>query len=137
MLKTIYWVLPLVILILSGCGGQSVVINAPPGDSFSLTIGQTASITGEDLKIRFMEVLGDSRCPEGVTCIWAGEANSLVEITYSEQVYEKVLTQPGLSGTSQTDFNEYRITFDLNPYPRAGEEIKDEDYRLILRVDKE
>src|SRR3990170_2044553 len=136
MRKHVLWILPILIVLLSCCGGQNFDIYAPLGESFSLAIGQTASITGEDLNIRFNEVIGDSRCPQGVTCIWAGEANSLIEITYSGHVYEKVLTQPGLTEPPQTGFGDYEITFNLQPYPQAGEEIKDKDYRLELQVDK-
>jgi hypothetical protein len=136
MRKYLLLALPLIMVILSGCAGQYSGLRASLGEKFSLAIGQSTSITGEDLKIRFVEVIGDSRCPQGVTCIWAGEASSLIEITYSGSKYQKVLTQPGLTEPPQTDFGVYEITFDLQPYPEAGKEIKDKDYRLELQIDK-
>jgi hypothetical protein len=136
MRKHLFWALPLIIAILSGCAGQANNINAALGGQFSLSIGQSATITEEGLKIKFIEVIGDSRCPQGVQCIWAGEANSLIEITYSGSTYRKVLTQPGASEPAQTSFSVYEISFDLQPYPKAGEEITDKDYRLKLQVDK-
>ena len=39
---------------------------------FSLGIGQTASVEGEKLFIKFKAVLEDSRCPINVVCVWAG-----------------------------------------------------------------
>jgi hypothetical protein len=105
-------------------------------ERFVLNPGQGASITGEDLALRFVEVIGDSRCPTGVTCIWAGEVSCLLEITRSGKTSEKVLTQPGQTEPPTTDFDDYRITFDVQPYPRAGEQIKPEDYRLTLAVGK-
>jgi hypothetical protein len=136
MRKHMLWVLPLVILILSGCAGQSSGLKAGLGEKFTLAIGQNATITGEDLNIRFVEVVADSRCAQGVQCIWAGEASSHIEITYSGVTYQKILTQPGASEPPQADFAAYEITFDLQPYPQAGEQIKDKDYRLELQVDK-
>ncbi len=104
------------------------------GQEFSLAIGQSASLNGEDLVIRFVDVIGDSRCAAGVVCIWAGEASCLVEIDYANKTFEKVLTQPGLTEPAMTDFADYTIAFDLKPYPQAGQEIEDKDYRLDLDI---
>jgi hypothetical protein len=136
MRQHLLWVLPLIIAILSGCVAPAADINVALGEKSSLAIGQSASITGEELKVKFIKVIGDSRCPQGVQCIWAGEASSLIEITYSGSTYQKVLTQPGASEPAQTDFSIYEITFDLQPYPKAGEEITDKAYRLEFQVDK-
>lgn len=135
MRRHILWILPLIFVLLSGCAGQTVE-TANLGGKFILTIGQSAAISGENLEVRFVRVIGDSRRPQGVQCIWAGEASSLIEISYSGSRYQKVLTQPGETEPPQTDFNNYIITFNLQPYPVAGQEIKDKDYRLELRFDK-
>ena len=136
MRKHLFWILLIIIALLSGCAGPSGEIKANLGEKFSLAIGQAASIIGENLRIRFKEVITDSRCPQGVTCIWAGEASCLIEITYSETTYNKILTQPGLSEPPQTDFQQYKITFDLLPYPQKGERIENEDYRLQLEISR-
>lgn len=133
MRKYLLWILPFVLLIAAGCGAPSDIF-ANPGVTFTLAIGQSASVNGEDLNIRFVSVLGDSRCAAGVVCIWAGEASCLVEITYADKVFEKVLTQPGLTAPAQTDFANYTIAFDLKPYPKVGQEIKNKDYRLDLNI---
>ena len=41
---------------------------------FALKGGQEATINGEDLRLRFDEVLEDSRCPKSVECFWTGQA---------------------------------------------------------------
>ena len=41
---------------------------------FVLSGGQDASIGGEDLRVRFTDVLEDSRCPALVQCFWTGQA---------------------------------------------------------------
>jgi len=106
------------------------------GQEFTLPIGQSVSVSGENMAIKFVEVVSDSRCPQGATCIWAGEASCQVEITTSGSTYRKMLTQPGLSGPSQTDFQGYEITFDLQPYPQVGKEIENKDCRLQLKINK-
>lgn len=127
----------LLLLFLAACGGEAAEVKANLDQEFSLAIGQSASIQGEELKLKFLEVINDSRCPEHVMCVWQGQASCLVEITYIESVQKVTLTQPGLTEEpSQIDFNDYLIEFNLTPYPEAGKGIKDSDYRLQLVVTK-
>ena len=39
---------------------------------FTLSGGQEAAITGENLRLRFTDVVEDSRCPMRVECFWTG-----------------------------------------------------------------
>jgi hypothetical protein len=114
-------------------GGQTVSL----GDSFSLSVGQSASIDGDDLAIKFIDVIADSRCPSGAQCIWQGEVACLVKITHSGTGQEKVLTYPGLTQEpSETQFGSYQFTFSVEPCPEAGKEIEKSEYRLNLLVTK-
>jgi len=125
------------LMFLAGCGGEVEEVKANLGQEFSLSIGQTVSIQGEELKLRFVEVIGDSRCPKDVTCVWQGQASYIIEITYLESLNKVTLIQPGLTEEfSQIDFKDYVIEFNLTPYPQAGKEIKESDYRLQLVVTK-
>ena len=99
--------------------------------------GQSATIIGENLIIKFIEVISDGRCPKGAICIWPGEANCLTEITIRpEPMYLKVLTQPGPFKTSKNCFANYEITFDLQPYPELGKVVDKKDYHLHLVISK-
>ena len=120
----------------AGCSGGKSGIAAEPGDEFALSVGQSVYIRGEDFEIRFIEVIADSRCPRGATCVWAGEVSCLIEITRSGEVTSKILVKPGSDGNSETSFNDYIIAFDIMPYPAAGKEIKQQDYRLIMIISK-
>jgi len=122
------------ILSLAACLPQSNEINAKLGEEFSLMPGQSASVMGEPLAIRFLEVVNDSRCPTGVTCIWEGQVTCLVEIIYADSQNRMTLTQPG-SGQGRADFEEYSIEFQVQPYPEAGKQIAKQDYRLQLVID--
>ena len=125
----------LLLLLLAACGGEAGEVKANLGQEFSLSMGQTVSIQDEELKLKFLEVISDSRCPKDVTCVWQGQASCLVEITYLESLYKVTLVQPGLpEEPSQIDFKEYVIKFNLTPYPEAGKEIKKNDYQLQLVV---
>ena len=120
------------ILPLVGCGGET---KARLGQEFSLAIGQTATIQGESLAVKFLDVTADSRCPKGATCIWAGEAKSLVSFIVNGQPKEVVLTEPGLSAPPFQQTEEgYQVAFSLTPYPEVGKEIDEKGYRLVLTV---
>jgi hypothetical protein len=119
------------------CGSESGVISAKLGEEVELKIGQTVSIENEPIKIRFVEVVGDSRCPTGVTCVWQGEVTGILDISLLGESYQKTITQPGLSGEMVTvAFGEYSIGFNFLPYPEVDKEIKSGDYRLELVINK-
>jgi hypothetical protein len=125
------------VALLVGCALNPSETTANLGQQFDLAIGQTVSITGEDLSVKFVEVIGDSRCPTGATCIWQGEISTQVEIRFQGDSFPRVLTQPGLTQEpSAADFNEYEIAFDVLPYPEVGKQIQKSTYRLQLTVIK-
>jgi hypothetical protein len=63
-------VLILVLLVsVAGCIRNQVDVTVGPGEVFTIGIGQSARITGEDMIIMFEEVIRDSRCPQNVVCV--------------------------------------------------------------------
>jgi len=113
---------------------------APPppatqlGDRVTLNIGQTASYEG-DLKVKFLDVTEDSRCPQNVTCIWAGQVSCSLEVTTAGKTEGVTLTQPGLTDAAAgRPVGAYTFRFDVEPYPEAGKQIEKTDYRLLLTV---
>ena len=126
----------LVSLTLGGCAAAHQ-IKASPGQEFTLAAGQSAAITGENMTIQFVSVTSDSRCPQGVTCIWAGEVSCTVKITFSGKApFNVELTQSGGSNTAAQEFDGHTINFQVSPYPTAGKKIATEDYRLTMTVNK-
>ena len=116
------------------CSSEGVT--ASLGEQFTLPAGKSAVITGESLKIKFVEVTGDSRCPTGVQCIQAGDVKCLMLISYFDSQSSLVFTQQGGNDITTQDFNVYRITFKVEPYPQAGKPIKPEDYKMVMTVTK-
>ena len=107
------------------------------GQEFVLAIGQKAKIREENLEITFKEVVGDSRCPRNVTCIWQGEVRLEIQIAQGSASQSIVLTQPGLSDEyARENYDEYEIFFKVSPYPEAGKQIHQDEYRLLMIVAK-
>lgn len=124
-------------LLLGSCARETEEVRVTLGQESSLRVGQSVTISGEELEIRFVEVVEDSRCPRDVTCVWEGKVSCIVEITYRESLHQVVLIQPGLtSQPSREPFREYQMSFHVEPYPEADWEIPKDDYRLLLRVVK-
>jgi hypothetical protein len=121
-------------LLFTGCGGKTAV-SAVIGKEFTLSVGQTASIKGENLDVAFVAVTEDSRCPTGAQCIWQGQSKSLIKLSGGNMTENIELVEPGLtSQVNPRQFRNYQISFHLLPYPEVGKEIKDGQYRLNLTV---
>jgi len=120
-----------------GCNNQPDEISAEIGETTELKIGQTVAVEGEQIKLKFVEITGDSRCATGVECFWEGEVTVVLEITYQDESFTKTVTQPGLTSQMSADiFKEYEISFNVLPYPELNKEIKADDYRLELMINK-
>lgn len=109
------------------------------GKPFVLAHGATMQTADNAINIQFSTVTGDSRCPEGVQCIWAGRADCAFILTKGDIAEGVTLSSGDYSqgGSGQTVFNGYTVTLnDIAPATRAGETIKQEDYRATLTVTK-
>lgn len=110
---------------------------ADAGRELDIRQGQQVYLSRERLRVRFISVLEDSRCPTGEQCIWQGNA----KITLG-------LSKPGGKPTSVTLNTavepmsvEYRgYTFKLaalNPYPNLKKGNKRGGYVATLSIAKE
>ena len=124
---------------LVGC--QSLRADAAPAEynlneAFALGGGQQASIRGENLSLRFTDVLEDSRCPTQVDCFWTGQARIAVEVLPqgSAPTTTEFNTNPTPGQNLQTArVGEYTIELQsLDPYPQTPEPIALEEYRAAL-----
>ena len=120
-----------------GCNNKTDEISTELGQEVELGIGQTVVIEDEPIKLKFIEVAGDSRCPIGNKCVWAGEVTYVLEITYLDELYTVSITQPGDTPQKSMEvFHKYEIYFNVEPYPELDKEIKDDEYRLQLVIDR-
>jgi hypothetical protein len=109
--------------------------NTPPpstvelGETVVLDAGQTAEVASKDISIRFAELVSDSRCAEGMVCIWEGEA--VVALTLAEpgrgERTTAELTSAGRGGKQSVEFAACRV--DLVAVSSGGDQV-------TLRVSK-
>lgn len=104
-----------------------VVTKLPYGKT-SLKVGDTAVF--EAVSVKLLRVTEDSRCSEGVQCIWAGTLKIELEIASGLGKSTQVL-ELGKTATTEAE----KITFvSVAPYPKSGTAILSSDYVITLDV---
>lgn len=86
--------------------------------------------------VLFKEVVADSRCPKGATCIRAGEAKVLVEFYLNgEMLGEKVITGEEVRTIEVFKNRNIELSgFQLEPYPDITKKIFPEEYTLTISI---
>lgn len=103
-------------------------------------VGETISI--ENHTIKFINVIEDSRCPKDATCIWAGRAKILVEISSEnkETIQKELIFGKANQGESNDlelfNTNNKKVkAYQLNPYPVSNIPNDNSDYVLLMKVE--
>lgn len=115
----------------TACLGNSPSSPAPFDREIVLAQGQTAGLDG-GLSVRFVEVIGDSRCPINATCIQGGDAIVRITVSGNRSRGDRDLHTGTLAPVTFEDL-ELRLV-DLHPYPFGGRTTDPADYRATLHV---
>ena len=102
---------------------------APP--EIAVKLGQSTT-SADDLKVSFLSVDEDSRCPEGVNCIWAGNAKVSIQVSKTGAKPMTLALETQRQGEPQTYLNYQIYLISLAPYPKDGVAINKADY--VARV---
>jgi hypothetical protein len=106
------------------------------GQEFDLKINQEVMIEGEGLAVAFESVLEDSRCPEGVDCLWSG--NAKIRIRSSKQKQTPATTELNTdAGSKSSSYLNYEIRLvALKPRPKPDEAVRPHEYKAALIITK-
>jgi hypothetical protein len=123
-------------LILLFIFGSMIEIQAQTTPPSTITVKHQKTVTKENLTIKFVSVVEDSRCPVGVNCIWAGNA----------KVQIKISNKKGISQTFElnTDLQPQIAAFDgfeiklqnLTPHPKAETTTSPNSYTAVFAICK-
>lgn len=121
------------------------IASAAAKKSESIAVGETYRYD-EDLRITFLEVVNDSRCPMNAKCVSEGDAGILLRVkagagpakNYRLHTHLKPRRQiisvkfpDGMVGIPKS----YQLSIaELSPLPTAGRKTKQSDYRLTLAI---
>ena len=138
------WSLAATLALTLGCAdpllnGPSPAIRlSPPGEA-ELVVGQAIRVLEEPggavaFTVTFRGVQDDSRCPEDVQCVWAGDAAVEFEVGGSATVAMVLHTPTTEIGPSTGYFGAYQVDLlELSPAPRVGA-ARPRPYTARLRV---
>lgn len=103
--------------------------------------GKDTQIADGKINITFKEIIEDSRCPEGVTCVWAGVAIVEIEVMTPSsrprtiQLATMDLPNRNLKNTE----NVYGYNFTLksvNPYPKESGKQNEAQKNILIDITK-
>ncbi len=112
--------------------------SAKLNQAFTLKINEAAKV--EDIKITFLDITEDSRCPTNVDCIWAGRVVADFKAEKGgETVIKSVTDNPQANdATLSTSFEAFGhlVTLqEVTPYPAEPGDIEKSEYRAKIVVE--
>ena len=111
---------------LVACFNNPTGPDAAVGTPFELKLGAIASLP-DSAKLRFDNVRSDSRCPIDAICVRAGEA--IIAVTLMRGSGNEARELQTVPAQSQFSYSKYVVKLtELQPYPRASQPTKPEDY---------
>ncbi|HVG58425.1 MAG TPA: hypothetical protein VNA24_07700 [Hyalangium sp.] len=112
--------------------GESTIqasLNVP----FDLAYGRKVSLPDISLQVTFAELLGDSRCPQDVACVWEGLAAVRLTVTAGG---ESTSVDLDTRQNSTVVVRGYKIHLeDVSPYPTSTRpQINPTGYSVRLKI---
>ena len=106
-------------------------------ERFTLSVGNVARVGPAQVRLEFVEVSGDSRCPADAICIWGGDAVVSLRATAGTASTTLDLHTGDLARASAT-IQGLRVELkELQPYPFSSRTIAQGDYRATLTVTRD
>ncbi|MBN9387374.1 MAG: hypothetical protein J0I20_04915 [Chloroflexi bacterium] len=133
----------------AGTTGGATEVQVGPvslGQPFSLKMGQYAVPSGTNLKLKFVRISEDSRCPDAnpqtgksVECFWSGQVTADIEVSENGRVSQTVkLTLPGSVNThttSKAQVGNYQLEVkEILPRAVLDVDINPADYVVTLVI---
>ena len=110
-------------------------ITANLGQAFDIKVGQEATISSQQLLLKFLSVSEDSRCPIGTNCVWEGNGKVNIKLTAQGHTSVAIELNTAKSLPSEATYLSYKISLlDLQPYPSAGRTIQQSEYIATVTV---
>jgi hypothetical protein len=117
-------------LALASCAtGASSLGGVPLGREFTLKPGETARVQSTDLRVTFVGVVNDSRCPADAVCIQAGDAVLALRVGSAD-----VELRSNSAPVRAVGVYNVRVKR-VEPYVYTSRVIPPDDYRAALVVD--
>lgn len=122
-------------IILTLAFGGLTMIEAQNRQQQKVQIHKQKKFSRSNLTVKFIELVEDSRCPEGTTCIWAGNAKITIEVSKgrNKETFE-VNTNLGPKGATYDGYAIELIA--LTPVPKENIRINKNGYVATFAVSR-
>ena len=97
--------------------GITAAASAQTVETMTVRVGQQKTVGKGDLKVSFIKLIEDSRCPANAKCVWAGNAKIKIAVSRPGNAKRTFELNTGLEPRSVTVFGyEIKLT-NVAPYP--------------------
>ena len=113
----------------------SGVMQAQTSQQVKIGVGKQKTVTKDKIKIQFVSLVEDSRCPTDTECVWAGNAKIKIKVSSrrGSEMFE-INTNTGARGAS---FNGYAINLtSLTPAPATNIRINKNGYTAAFEISR-
>jgi hypothetical protein len=116
-------------------GLASVIYASPQTRSLLIKVDQEKTVPGTRIKVKFIELVEDGRCPVDVNCVWAG--NAKIKLHFSKGSNEELVELNSSLKPQTVEFGGYRFKLaGLTPRPRSNVRISRLGYVAALTANK-
>jgi hypothetical protein len=131
--RTVAWCFVVVLLAAFPLGAADV----PPGDEIVLGVGESVVLPHGGIRIGFEGVFGDSRCPAGVECFWAGDAPTHLWIREPFKERVEFVLHTHRSFIHSITYGDLKVTLlGVEPYPSVDNPpIGADDYVVTMQIE--
>lgn len=134
----------LLLLLLFACGDSILNPRVKIDEPFQLKYGQFKILQPDNLVITFEQLISDSRCPIGVVCFIAGDAEILLRLQKGNSDPTTIHLKIGLRVTKKDTFAHqfvdalgYRFTLmELDPHPYMDKHFSKSSYTAFLKIQR-
>ena len=129
------------VVALAACAGSTdvavddigrTVVEAPV--EVALDAGQEITLQGTVVRVAFLRVPEDSRCPVDVVCVWEGNAVVEIGVTVGSGPTVPIQLNTALEPRSVRSGGHDFTVVSLDPVQRSGSTIEPSEYRVRVRV---
>ena len=113
-----------------GCSGVTTVSELPA--TVTVDFGEEVRVADPALTVRFVEVVQDSRCPVGATCVSEGSVTLRFSVTDAEGTLDALILRSD-QGPVISDGVSFRLV-KVEPVPRLGTVTDPRDYQATLEL---
>ena len=118
-------------------GGFASTANAQQEkQQIKVRVGKQTKASRSKLTVKFVSLVEDSRCAEGTTCVWAGNAVIKVSIKKGSDPAEifEMNTNTGAKGASYGQYAIYLTS--LTPTPKANVRLNRNSYTATFSISR-